>query len=57
MKRSRLDAIVVPTGAPAWVADLVNGARLSGGRSTLPAVAAHPHVTVPAGFLYVAFAS
>jgi amidase len=45
----RLDAIVAPTGGPAWVTDLVNGDRFSGGSSTLAAVAGYPNVTVPVG--------
>jgi amidase len=44
-----LDAIVAPTGGPAWTTDLVNGDHYGGGCSTLPAVAGYPHVTVPAG--------
>lgn len=49
MQKHRLDALFAPTGAPAWVTDLVNGDSVSGGSSTLAAVAGYPHVTVPAG--------
>ena len=31
MKKYRLDAIVAPTGAPAWTTDLVNGDHFTGG--------------------------
>jgi amidase len=51
MKKHRLDALVAPTSAPAWLIDLVNGDPSSGGSSTVPAVAGYPHVTVPAGFV------
>jgi amidase len=50
--KQRLDAIVAPTGGPAWVTDLVNGDHFVGGCSTLAAVAGYPHVTVPAGFVF-----
>ena len=45
----RLDAIVAPTGGPAWTTDLVNGDHYSGGSSTAAAVAGYANVTVPAG--------
>jgi amidase len=51
--KDRLDAIVGPTGGPAWVIDLVNGDHFTGvGASTPPAVAGYPAVTVPAGFVF-----
>jgi amidase len=49
--RHRVDAIVAPTGGPAWVTDLVNGDHFGGGSSTPAAVAGYPNVTVPAGFI------
>ncbi|MCX7894337.1 MAG: amidase [Thermoanaerobaculum sp.] len=48
----RLDALVAPTGGPAWVTDLVNGDHFLGGCSTAPAVAGYPHVTVPMGWVH-----
>lgn len=48
----RLDALVAPTGGPAWLTDLVNGDRYTGGFSSPAAVAGCPHVTVPAGFVH-----
>jgi amidase len=45
----RLDAIVAPTGGPAWAIDLVNGDHFGGGYASASAVAGYPHVTVPAG--------
>lgn len=44
-----LDALVAPTGGPAWRIDLINGDRTLGGFSGYPAVAGYPHVTVPMG--------
>ncbi|MBV9124139.1 MAG: amidase [Planctomycetes bacterium] len=51
MDRFKLDALVAPTGGPAWVTDLVNGDH-SVGTSTPAAVAGYPSITVPAGFIF-----
>ena len=51
MKRHRLDAIVAPTGSPAWPIDLVNGDHFTGASSTPAAVAGYPNISVPAGFV------
>ncbi len=48
----KLDALVAPTGGPAWVTDLVNGDNFTGSSSTLAAVAGYPSITVPCGFLH-----
>lgn len=50
MNKYKLDAIVAPTGGPAWVTDLINGDHFSGASSTPAAVAGYPNVNVPAGF-------
>ncbi len=50
--RHRLDAIVAPSGGPAWVTDLVNGDHFGGGSSQAAAVSGYPNVTVPAGFIF-----
>ncbi|MCC7261253.1 MAG: amidase [Candidatus Latescibacteria bacterium] len=47
----RLDALVAPTGGPAWLTDLINGDHPGGGSSSPAAVAGYPHLTVPAGFV------
>lgn len=47
-----LDAILAPTGGPAWVTDLVNGDHFGGSSSRFAAVAGYPNVTVPAGFVH-----
>lgn len=55
MAEHRLDAIVCPSGGPAWLIDLING---DGGRSwdmestSYAAVAGYPHITVPAGYIF-----
>lgn len=46
---SKLDALIAPTGAPAWTTDPVNGDHFLGGFSNLAAVAGYPHVTAPMG--------
>ncbi len=53
MTRYTLDALVAPTGGPAWLTDLVNGdssAANAASPSTVTSVAGYPHITVPAGF-------
>ena len=47
-----LDAVVAPTGGPAWLTDCVTGDHFSGGSSTPAAVAGYPAVAVPAGFSF-----
>ncbi len=47
-----LDAIVAPTGGPAWPTDLVNGDHFGGGSSSPAAISGYPNVTVPAGFVF-----
>ena len=44
-----LDALIAPTGGPAWKIDLVNGDHFSLGSSTPAAVAGYPNLTVPMG--------
>ncbi len=52
MNRLRLDALVAPTGSPAWPTDLINGDHFLGASSTPAAVAGYPSITVPAGFVH-----
>jgi amidase len=52
MVKHRLDALIAPTGGPAWTTDLVNGDHFTGGSSTPAAVAGYPNVQVPAGYVY-----
>ena len=50
MDKYKLDAIIAPTGGPAWPTDLINGDHFTGGSSTPAAVAGYPNINVPAGF-------
>ncbi|MGD0222424.1 MAG: amidase [Terriglobia bacterium] len=52
MNQFKLDALVAPTGAPAWLTDLIDGDHDLGGSSTPAAVAGYPHITVPMGFVH-----
>ena len=55
MKKHRVKAIVLPSGGPAWLIDMING---DGERSwdmdstSYAAVAGYPHITVPAGTIW-----
>ena len=49
MDEHDLDALVAPTGGPAWKIDLLNGDPSSGGSSSPAARAGYPNITVPAG--------
>lgn len=51
MDKFHLDAIVAPTGGPAWLTDLVNGDHFGGGSSNAAAVAGYPNINVTAGFI------
>jgi amidase len=52
MNQHKLDAIIAPTGGPAWTTDLINGDHYSGGSSTPAAVAGYPNINVPMGDIY-----
>ncbi len=52
MDKFKLDALVAPTGGPAWLTDLINGDHSSGGSSNSAAVAGYPNINVTAGYLY-----
>jgi amidase len=52
MDKHHLDAIVAPTGGPAWLTDLINGDHFAGGSSNAAAVAGYPNINVTAGFLF-----
>ncbi|HXH61141.1 MAG TPA: amidase, partial [Fimbriimonadaceae bacterium] len=51
VKEHKVDAIIAPTGGPAWTTDLINGDHFTGGSSTPAAVSGYPAITVPAGFV------
>lgn len=46
-----LDAFIVPTMAPAWKIDPINGDSVSGGGYSLSAVAGYPALTLPVGLV------
>jgi amidase len=52
MRKNRLDAMIAPTGGPAWPTDWINGDHFTGGYSSASAVAGYPHITVPAGYVF-----
>lgn len=52
LREHRLDALVAPTGAPAFTIDQLNGNRSLGGSSSPAALAGYPLVTVPAGSVF-----
>ncbi len=47
-----LDALVAPTGTPAWLTDWINGDSYKGSSSSPAAVAGYPSITVPAGYVF-----
>ena len=51
MDEHRLDAIVAPTGSPAWKTDLVNGDSFQLGSSSPSAHAGYPIITLPMGYI------
>jgi len=51
IQEKKLDAIVAPTGGPAWLTDLVNGDHFLGGSSSPAAIAGYPNISVPMGFV------
>ena len=52
MDQHDLDAMVAPTGSPAWPTDLINGDHFLGASSSPAATAGYPLITVPAGFTF-----
>lgn len=51
LKENKLDALMAPTGSPAWKTDLINGDHFMGGSSSLAAISGYPAITVPMGFV------
>src|SRR5262245_15135931 len=47
-----VDAIVTPTGTPAWPTDLIGGDRFEFGTSSLAAIVGYPIVSVPMGQVF-----
>ena len=51
MDEHNLDAIISPTGGPAWKTDHINGDSFGLGSSSPAARAGYPNITVPMGFV------
>lgn len=51
MDSYKLDAIISPTGSPAWKTDLLLGDHFVGGSSSPAAISGYPAITVPMGFV------
>jgi amidase len=51
LNQHRLDALVAPTGGPAWPIDLINGDHFGGSSSSPAARAGYPNISVPAGYI------
>ena len=51
MNEHGLDAIIAPTGSPAWKTDLINGDSFQLGSSSPAAQAGYPNITVPMGYI------
>lgn len=51
MDSGKLDALIAPTGDPAWKTDLILGDHYRGGSSSLAAISGYPAITVPMGFI------
>lgn len=50
--KHKLDALIAPTGGPAWVTDLITGDHFGGGSSNAAAVAGYPNINVTAGYMF-----
>jgi amidase len=51
MNSNDLDALISPTGSPAWKTDLLLGDHFIGGSSSLAAISGYPAISVPMGFV------
>ncbi|MBA4321361.1 MAG: amidase [Odoribacter sp.] len=51
MNENKLDALIGPTGSPAWKTDMILGDHFVGGSSSLAAISGYPAITVPVGFV------
>jgi amidase len=51
MTTHKLDAIVAPTGSPAWLTNMEEGDLYLGGSSSPAAQSGYPNITLPMGFI------
>ena len=49
---NNLDAIVAPTGGPAWPIDLINGDHFTGSSTSPAAISGYPSITIPMGYVF-----
>ena len=52
MNEHQLDAIIAPTGSPAWSTDWLNGDNFHIGSSSAAAWAGYPNITIPMGNIH-----
>jgi amidase len=52
IQENQLDAIIAPSGGPAWLIDYINGDHSTGGSSSPSAVSGYSNITVPAGYVF-----
>ena len=52
LAENNLDAIIAPTGGPAWPIDVINGDHFGGGSSSPAARSGYPNITIPAGYVF-----
>jgi len=52
LEEHELDALIAPTGGPAWKTDLIDGDHFIGSSSSYPARAGYPNITVPMGVVH-----
>lgn len=51
LKDNKLDALMAPTGGPAWKTDWINGDFFLGSSSSYAAISGYPDISVPMGFI------
>ncbi len=52
LDKYQLDAIVAPSGGPAWLTDWITGDHPTGTSASIAAVAGYPNITVPSGSIF-----
>ena len=52
LQENQLDAIIAPSGGPAWLSDYINGDHSTGGSSSPSAVSGYSNLTVPVGYVF-----
>lgn len=52
MNEYNLDALVAPSGSPAFTIDLIDGDHFVGGSAQWAAIAGYPSITIPAGYTF-----